>query len=60
MENVNVVTSETMVTLFTWETSVNHCQSRSVPLPHALRMLNGGFYRVKVVAENGEVLADTL
>lgn len=60
MENSKIVTSETMVTLFTWETSANHCQSRSVPLPFALRMVDGGFYRVKVVAENGEVLADTL
>lgn len=55
-----ITTSETIVTLYTWETSANHYQARSVPLPHALHMLDGGFYRVKVVAENGEVLADTL
>ncbi|UYL04626.1 hypothetical protein EBOKLHFM_00006 [Klebsiella phage KP13-26] len=55
-----ITTSDTIVMLYTWETSANHCQARSVPLPHALRMLDGGFYRVKVVAENGEVLADTL
>lgn len=55
-----ITTSDTIVTLYTWETSANHCNSRSVPLPHAMKMLDGGFYRVKVVAENGEVLADTL
>lgn len=55
-----ITTSNTMVTLFTWETSPLHCGSRVVPLPHALKMLDGGFYRVKVVAENGEVIADTL
>lgn len=55
-----ITSSDTMVTLFTWETSVLHCGSRVVPLPHALKMVNAGFYRVKVVAENGEVIADTL
>lgn len=55
-----ITTSDTIVTLYTWETSANHCQARAVPLPHALRMLDGGFYRVRIVAENGEVLADTL
>jgi len=55
-----IIHSETMVTLFTWETSALHCGSRTVPLPHALKMLDAGFYRVKVVAENGEVIADTL
>lgn len=55
-----ITTSDTMVTLFTWETSAFHCGSRVVPLPHALKMLDAGFHRVKVVAENGEVIADTL
>lgn len=55
-----ITTSDTIVTLYTWETSANHYQARAVPLPHALRMLDGGFYRVRIVAENGEVLADTL
>lgn len=55
-----ITTSDTIVTLYTWETPANHCQARAVPLPHAERMLEGGFYRVKIVAENGEVLADTL
>lgn len=55
-----IITSDTFVTLFIWESSWNHCNSRSVPLPHAMKMLEGGFYRVKIVAENGEVLADTL
>jgi len=55
-----IIQSDTMVTLFTWETSALRCGSRTVPLPHALKMLDAGFYRVKVVAENGEVIADTL
>jgi len=55
-----ITSSDTMVTLFTWETSVLHCGSRQVPLPHAMRMLDAGFYRVKVVAENGEIIADSL
>lgn len=55
-----ITTSDTFVTLFTWETIPLHCSSRSVPLPHAVKMLEGGFYRVKIVAANGEVLADTL
>jgi len=55
-----ITSSDTMVTLFTWETSALHCGSRRVPLPHAMRMLDAGFYRVKVVAENGEIIADSL
>lgn len=55
-----ITSSDTMVTLFTWETSALHCGSRQVPLPHAMRMLDAGFYRVKVVAENGEIIADSL
>lgn len=55
-----ITTSDTIVTMFTWETSALHCGSRQVPLPHAMKMLNAGFYRVKLVAENGEIIADTL
>lgn len=55
-----ITSSDTMVTLFTWETCALHCGSRLVPLPHAMKMLDAGFYRVKLVAENGEVIADTL
>lgn len=55
-----ITSSDTMVTMFTWETGALHCGSRVVPLPHAMKMLTAGFHRVKLVAENGEVIADTL
>lgn len=55
-----ITSSDTLVTMFTWETNAFHCGSRVVPLPHAMKMLTAGFYRVKLVAESGEVIADTL
>jgi hypothetical protein len=59
MENTKVITSETMVTLYTWETESAAPQVRIVPLPFALKMYNAGFTRVRIVAENGEVIADS-
>lgn len=59
MENTKVITSETMVTLSTWETESAAPQVRIVPLPFALKMYNAGFTRGRIVAENGEVIADS-
>lgn len=59
MENAKVITSETMVTLSTWETESAAPQVRIVPLPFALKMYGSGFSRVRIIAESGEVIADT-
>lgn len=60
MENAKVITSETMVTLYTWESERGAPQVRIVPLPFAERAsLSGFYYGTKAVSESGAVLWDS-
>ena len=60
MKNYSIVTSDTMVTLETWETERGAPQVRTVPLPYAnSASCSGMYYRTRITAENGEVIADS-
>lgn len=60
MENGKVVASETMVTLYTWESERGAPLVRIVPLPFAERAsVSGFYYGTKAVSESGAVLWDS-
>lgn len=60
MENGKVITSDTTVTLYTWESERGAPQVRNVPLPFAERAsVSGFYYGTKAVSESGAVLWDS-
>lgn len=55
-----VTTSDTIVTLYTWESERGAPQVREVPLPFAERAsMSGFYYGTKAVSDSGVVLWDS-
>lgn len=55
-----ITTSDTIVTLYTWESERGAPQVREVPLPFAERAsMSGFYYGTKAVSESGVVLWDS-
>lgn len=55
-----ITTSDTIVTLYTWESERGAPQVREVPLPFAERAsMSGFYYGTKAVSDSGVVLWDS-